>query len=59
MEPKSRDFKIGLTELNNEFIQKSRKNPVPQSEAGCSTEECAKLIEAAHVWAAHHNIILQ
>lgn len=31
----------------------------PQSEADCSTEECAKLIEAAHVWTAHHNIILQ
>ena len=31
----------------------------PQSETDCSTEECAKLIEAAHVWAAHHNIILQ
>lgn len=31
----------------------------PQSEADCSTEECAKLIEAAHVWAAHHGIILQ
>ena len=24
-----------------------------------STEECALLIEAAHVWAAHHGIILQ
>lgn len=31
----------------------------PQSEADCSTDECAKLIEAAHVWAAHHGIILQ
>ena len=31
----------------------------PQSETDCSTEECAKLIEAAHVWAAHHGIILQ
>lgn len=31
----------------------------PQSEADSSTEECAKLIEAAHVWAAHHGIILQ
>ena len=31
----------------------------PQSEKDCSTEECAKLIEAAHVWAAHHGIILQ
>ena len=31
----------------------------PQSEADSSTEECAKLIEAAHVWAAHHHIILQ
>lgn len=31
----------------------------PQSEADCSTDDCAKLIEAAHVWAAHHGIILQ
>ncbi|MBO7639385.1 MAG: hypothetical protein J6S91_10460 [Treponema sp.] len=31
----------------------------PQSESACSTEECAKLIEASHVWAAHHGIILQ
>ena len=31
----------------------------PQSESNCSTDECAKLIEAAHVWAAHHGIILQ
>ncbi len=31
----------------------------PQSEADCSTDECAKLIEAAHVLAAHHGIILQ
>lgn len=31
----------------------------PQSEADSSTEECAKLIEAAHVWAAHYGIILQ
>lgn len=31
----------------------------PQSEADSSTEECSKLIEAAHVWAAHHGIILQ
>ena len=31
----------------------------PQSESDCSTEDCAKLIEAAHVWAAQHGIILQ
>ena len=31
----------------------------PQSEADCSTDDCAKPIEAAHVWAAHHGIILQ
>lgn len=31
--------------------------PKPESES--STDECALLIEAAHVWAAHHGIILQ
>ena len=31
----------------------------PKAEHESSTEECAKLIEAAHVWAAHHGIILQ
>lgn len=31
--------------------------PMPESQS--STDECAKLIEAAHVWAAHHGIILQ
>ena len=30
----------------------------PKGESESSTEECAKLIEAAHVWAAHHGIIL-
>ena len=32
---------------------------VPKRERDCDTAECAKLIEAAHVWAAHHGIILQ
>lgn len=31
----------------------------PKPERESSTDECAKLIEAAHVWAAHHGIILQ
>jgi hypothetical protein len=31
----------------------------PQSESDASTDECALLIEAAHVWAAHNGIILQ
>lgn len=31
----------------------------PKAERESSTDECAKLIEAAHVWAAHHGIILQ
>lgn len=31
----------------------------PKAEHESSTDECAKLIEAAHVWAAHHGIILQ
>lgn len=31
----------------------------PKGESECSTDECAKLIEAAHVWAAQHGIILQ
>lgn len=31
----------------------------PKPERECSTDECALLIEAAHVWAAHHGIILQ
>ncbi|MCQ2076110.1 MAG: hypothetical protein MJZ20_03610 [Bacteroidaceae bacterium] len=31
----------------------------PKPERESSTDECALLIEAAHVWAAHHNIILQ
>ena len=31
----------------------------PQGETDCSTEECAKLIEAAHVLAADLGIILQ
>ena len=30
----------------------------PKGERDSSTEECAKLIEAAHVWAALHGIIL-
>jgi hypothetical protein len=32
---------------------------MPKGERDCNTEECAKLIEAAHVWAAHHGIILR
>lgn len=32
---------------------------VPQKESECSTDECAKLIEAAHVLAADLEIILQ
>lgn len=32
---------------------------VPQRERDCSTEECAKLIEAAHILAAELSIILQ
>ena len=31
----------------------------PKGESDSSTEECAKLIEAAHVWAALHGIILR
>lgn len=31
----------------------------PKAEHESSTDECAKLIEAAHVWAAHQGIILQ
>jgi hypothetical protein len=31
----------------------------PKGERDSSTDECAKLIEAAHVWAAQHGIILQ
>ena len=31
----------------------------PQSEADCSSGECALLIEAAHVWAARHGIKLE
>lgn len=31
----------------------------PQSEADCSSGECALLIEAAHVWAARHGIELE
>jgi hypothetical protein len=31
----------------------------PKAEHESSTDECALLIEAAHVWAAHHGIILQ
>jgi hypothetical protein len=31
----------------------------PKAEHESSTDECAKLIEAAHVWAAQHGIILQ
>ena len=31
----------------------------PKEERKSSTDECAKLIEAAHVWAAHHGIILK
>jgi len=31
----------------------------PKAERESSTDECAKLIEAAHVWAAQHGIILQ
>lgn len=31
----------------------------PEAEHESSTDECAKLIEAAHVWAAQHGIILQ
>ncbi len=31
----------------------------PKPERESSMDECAILIEAAHVWAAHHNIILQ
>lgn len=31
----------------------------PKPERESSTDECALLIEAAHVWAAHHGIILQ
>ena len=31
----------------------------PKGESESSTDECAKLIEAAHVWAAQHGIILQ
>lgn len=30
----------------------------PKGERDCNTQECAALIEAAHVWAAHHGIIL-
>ncbi len=30
----------------------------PKPERDSSTDECAKLIEAAHVWAAQHQIIL-
>ena len=41
------------------IIDETIEKILPQSETDCSTEECAKLIEAAHVWAAHHNIILQ
>jgi hypothetical protein len=32
---------------------------IPQRERDCSTDECAKLIEAAHVLAAELSIILQ
>ena len=32
---------------------------VPKSEKNCSTEECAKLIEAAHLYAAEKGIILR
>lgn len=32
---------------------------VPQGESACGTEECAKLIEAAHILAADYGIILQ
>lgn len=32
---------------------------LPQRERDCSTEECAKLIEAAHILAAELSIILQ
>lgn len=31
----------------------------PKGERYCNTQECAKLIEAAHVWAAHHGIVLE
>ena len=31
----------------------------PKGESDSNTEECAKLIEAAHVWAALHGIILR
>ena len=31
----------------------------PKGESDCDTAECALLIEAAHVWAAHHGIILR
>lgn len=32
---------------------------MPKGERDCNTEECAKLIEASHVWAAQHGIILR
>lgn len=31
----------------------------PQGETECSTEDCAKLIEACHIWAAEHNVRLR
>ena len=31
----------------------------PKGERDCDTHECATLIEAAHVWAAHHGIELE
>ncbi len=31
----------------------------PKGERDCDTDECAKLIEASHVWAAHHGIELE
>lgn len=32
---------------------------MPKGERDCNTEECAKLIEASHLWAAEHGIILR
>lgn len=35
------------------------KHVLPQTERECSTEDCAKLIEAVHILASELNIILQ
>lgn len=32
---------------------------MPKGERDCNTEECAKLIEDSHLWAAEHGIILR